>query len=97
MSKAPHRKVVNGRMTVTRVRRAVGRPYTVYIEQSSFSGKELPPKAVTKRHPGRILVETLVYAGPEEEGDPIAEWEFPHTFRYDLDAAARLGEAQTDR
>lgn len=97
MGKNIHREVINGRMTVTQVRRVKGKPYTVYIEQSSFSGKELPPKEITKHQPGRTFVEILVYAGAEEKGEPADEWEFPHTWRYDLSGAARQAEAQTER
>lgn len=45
--------------------------------------------------PGRIFVEVLVYSGKEATGEPVAEWEMPHVYRYDHDAAARQAVAQT--
>jgi hypothetical protein len=97
MGKHIHREVVNGRMTVTQARRMQGKAYTLYVEQFGPFGQELPPKEITKHRPGRMIVETLVYPGPEEKGDPIAEWEFPYEMRFDFHEAARIGEAQTDR
>lgn len=97
MGRNIHREVVNGRMTVTQVRREKGKPYTVILEDAGYFGEPLPPREIVKHHPGRTFVEILVYAGPEAEGEPVGEWEFPHTWRYDLAGAARQAERQTDR
>lgn len=45
--------------------------------------------------PGRIFVEVLVWQGQEATGEPLAEWEMPHVYRYDHHAAARQAVAQT--
>lgn len=71
---AVHEEIIDGHMTVTRVRRA--------------------PKDGHK--PGYIFVESLVYVGPVKVGEPVSDWELPHTYRYDLSGAARLAVAQTD-
>ena len=47
-----------------------------------------------RRAQGVRYVESIVYAGPEEEGEPVAEWEFPHQLR--LYEAAQLAVAQTE-
>lgn len=44
---------------------------------------------------GRVFVEVLVWQGKEATGEPLAEWEMPHVYRYDHDAAARQAVAQT--
>lgn len=38
--------------------------------------------------PGYFYVEVLVYAGPEETGEPVLDWEMPKGFQYDLGLAA---------
>lgn len=43
----------------------------------------------------RSYVEAIVYAGPTAEGEPVAEWEFPISFRYDLQLAIDTADRQT--
>lgn len=45
--------------------------------------------------PGYIYVEVEVWEGAEVTGEPYDVWELPYTFRYSLDAAARLAVRQT--
>lgn len=92
MGKAVHREVIDGHMTVTQVRRIPGAEYKV-TEAVGLWGRET--REVTKRHPGHLCVESLVYAGEKEEGEPVAEWELPHQLRYSLSDAAHLAVRQT--
>lgn len=43
----------------------------------------------------RSFVEAIVYPGPKAEGEPVAEWEFPISFRYDLQLAIDTADRQT--
>ena len=89
---APIEKVIHGHLTRTRVRRESGPEYTVTVDVGIFEEKL---ETITKRKPGRTYVEVLVWEGPEAVGEPLAEWELPHSFRYSLDGAACLAVAQT--
>lgn len=82
-----HREVINGRMTVTRVRRQKGEEYKVWKDVGIFEEKWVE---VTKRKKGYDYVSTLIYAGPEKTGEPVADWELLISFRYDLPLAAQI-------
>lgn len=92
MTQPPVKKIVDGHMTHTRVRRERGAPYEVTVDVGVFK-EQL--KKITKHHPGRTFVEVMVWEGPEATGEPLAEWELPYQLRYSLDEAARLAVAQT--
>lgn len=96
MSRNVHREIINGRMTVTRVRRIKGAEYKVTVDRENLFGKVVGTQEITKRKPGYDCVEVLVYDGPKAEGEPVGEWEMPIQLRYSLHDAALLAERQTD-
>lgn len=91
-ARPPTVTVIDGHMTHTRTRRERGDPYEITVDTGIFSEHLVK---ITKYRVGRIFVEVLVWAGTEATGDPVAEWEMPHVYRYDHDAAARQAVAQT--
>jgi hypothetical protein len=52
---------------------------------------------LTIARPRRGYVEVDVYAGPEQEGEPVGQWDMPNEFRNTLYLAAKQGELQTPR
>lgn len=44
----------------------------------------------------RSFVEAIVYPSTSNKDEPVAEWEFPISFRYDLGLAIRTAYHQTE-
>lgn len=72
----------------------MSRPPSELIFEGHLTRARVRRKKADHR-PGYIYVEVEVWEGSEATGEPYDVWELPYTFRYSLDAAARLAVRQT--